>query len=300
MSRFSLGRTTLLLTGTLAALAIFSSSAVASGPPIVTIGSSTNHSLNTAVINGTVDKNGANATYKLEYGKTKLYGSSTSATNLNTSGTVPISSLLVGLSPSTTYHVRISATNSFGTTVSEDLAFEMLLQWKVAGKTLEQFEAEHELRPFYEDYKGDGTLTAEGVTRTGTKVKVACENGPGYYYGEYLAEGILGSTYHQSFAICQTYINGIVNANCKPPTPFKLELNGVMVPVAGTKFNLGEECSVGSAMDLTKGGFEVGATPEASRHVLTLTEHLDAWGTTVTYQTPELQVFAGIWPFGIS
>jgi hypothetical protein len=302
MSRFKLGWSLSILIGAFGLLALFASSAVASGPPIVTIGATTNHSLNTAVTHGTVDKNGANATYKFEYGKTKLYGSSTPSTSLSATGVVPVSAILAGLDPINTYHVRLSATNSFGTTVSEDLSFEMLLQWKIGGKTLQEAYAEN---PFwggvpYEVVIGLPTLTAEGSTKSGTKVKVICENTN--YEDENLGRGVFGVDYYQRFNACKTFLNGIETKPCQPKTPFVLDLNGVMVPGASAKLNFGEECWVGTTLDLTKGGFEIGATPEVKEQSLTLTEHLTAWETTVTYAMPKLRPTAEWFgrTFGIS
>jgi hypothetical protein len=286
MFRFSPGRIAPLIAGVLGLMAFFSSSAFASGPPVVTIGATSEHSLNTAVVSGTVDKNGAsNVTYKVEYGKTKSYGSTTPKVTVSTSGTLPISAIAYGLDPMTTYHARISATNSFGTTVSEDITFEMLLQWKVGGKTLAEAYAEEK-----EPHKNDGvvyemvtnppTLTLAGTTPGGTKVDISCEGGK---FVKEMGKGAFGVRYEQRFINCKTLLNGTESKACAPK-PIEMNLNGVMVPAKGTKFELGEECAIGTAIKLDEGGFEIGAMPEASTHPITLTEHVGPYTITESNQ----------------
>lgn len=297
MFRFSPGRIVPLIAGVLGLMAFFSSSAFAVGPPVVTIGATSEHSLNTAVVNGTVNKNGAtNVTYKVEYGKTKSYGSTTPKVTVSTSGAVPISAIAYGLEPMTTYHARISATNSAGTTVSEDITFEMLLQWKVGGKTLAEAYAEEgephkqEGIPYEADdsgppFPGPSTLTVAGTTGGGTKVSISCE-------GSEVGLGVLGVRYVQKFSKCKTLLNGTESKESKACTPknFELNLNGVMVPAKGTKLDLGEECSIGTAIKLDEGGFEIGAMSEAEKHPITLTEHVGPY--TVTESSP-------VWRLGI-
>ena len=71
-----------------------------------------------ATVNGTVNPNsGEISECKLEYGTTSSYGSSAPCTPSPGSGSGPVavSASLTGLSPNTTYHFRISATNAGGT-----------------------------------------------------------------------------------------------------------------------------------------------------------------------------------------
>src|SRR4029077_8761430 len=136
MWRTTVGRCGLFLVSLCGLLSLTTGLAFASGPPIVTIGAANNFTLNTATGNGTVDRNGSTASVKIEYGKSKLYGQSLTLTNVSGSGAVPVSEVIAGLEPGATYHYRISATNGYGTTVSADSQFEMLLQWKVGGKPL--------------------------------------------------------------------------------------------------------------------------------------------------------------------
>jgi hypothetical protein len=72
---------------------------------------------------GGVYPNGSDTTYWWQYGPTTAYGQATQPIDVG-SGTapVPISDTLSGLTPSTTYHYRLVATNSAGTTYGYDYA----------------------------------------------------------------------------------------------------------------------------------------------------------------------------------
>jgi len=77
-----------------------------------------------ATLNGVVNPNGATTKYYFEYGTTKSYGSKTAEVSVG-SGTSNLeeSKALTGLSANTTYHYRIVATNSNGTTDGEEEVF---------------------------------------------------------------------------------------------------------------------------------------------------------------------------------
>jgi hypothetical protein len=74
-----------------------------------------------ATMAGGVYPNGIDTTYWWEYGPTSTYGEQTPATDVG-SGTTPVavSATLSGLSPATTYHYRLVASNSAGTTYGYD------------------------------------------------------------------------------------------------------------------------------------------------------------------------------------
>ncbi len=102
----------------------------ASGPPlpsskpIVTTGSATSISSNSATLNGTVNPNDKSTTYYFQYGTTASYGSSTSTENAGAgSADVSVRASITGLNPDTTYHYRLVATNSEGTSYGEDMTF---------------------------------------------------------------------------------------------------------------------------------------------------------------------------------
>ena len=81
----------------------------------------------TATLNGSVNPNGADTTYRFDYGLTTAYGQSTASTDIG-SGTNLLSESadIAGLAPGTTYHFRIEATNSNGTSLGLDQTFTTL------------------------------------------------------------------------------------------------------------------------------------------------------------------------------
>ncbi len=79
-----------------------------------------------AQLSGTVNPEGGEVSdCHFDYGTTTSYGSSTPCSPGPGSGTQPVSvgAALSGLSPRTTYHVRLLATNAGGTTTGTDLTF---------------------------------------------------------------------------------------------------------------------------------------------------------------------------------
>jgi hypothetical protein len=97
--------------------------AAASSPTVVTSGAA-NVTDTTAVLNGRVTPNGSATTYLFAYGPTTAYGAATPAHSAG-AGTkvVAVARTITGLTPGTTYHYKISATNGVGSTVGIDRAF---------------------------------------------------------------------------------------------------------------------------------------------------------------------------------
>jgi hypothetical protein len=114
-------RTTLL---TVAVACLLPASALAVAKPTVITGTSTNLSPDAATVTGALNPNGLVTTWYFQYGRTKSYGSRTTAQDAG-SGTkrVGVSSTLTGLANKTTYHYRLVATNSQGTTFGGDRTF---------------------------------------------------------------------------------------------------------------------------------------------------------------------------------
>ncbi|MFB0516682.1 MAG: T9SS type A sorting domain-containing protein, partial [Candidatus Neomarinimicrobiota bacterium] len=100
----------------------------AQNAPIVSTDPATSVTSTTATLNGTINPNGLTTDCYFEYGATISYGSQTSSQNIG-SGTsdVSISANLSGLTPDMTYHYRLVAVNSWGTTFGIDRAFESQL-----------------------------------------------------------------------------------------------------------------------------------------------------------------------------
>ena len=96
----------------------------AASAPQVTTGTATGVSAKAATLNGTVNPNGATTTYWFQYGTTTSYGLQTSTRDAGagTSGR-SVSAGISGLAAGTTYHYRLVAQNSAGTTNGQDQTF---------------------------------------------------------------------------------------------------------------------------------------------------------------------------------
>ena len=106
-------------TASIAASAVITAAAPTVGAPDVTGVTAT-----AASIGATVNPQGAETSYVVNYGTTTDYGQQTDSFDAGSSTTdQAVSVTLQGLSPSTTYHVQVAATNSAGTTMSSDATF---------------------------------------------------------------------------------------------------------------------------------------------------------------------------------
>jgi hypothetical protein len=118
-----LHRFMVVLGACLALAAVVAAVALAKAPNAVTRPASAvgPHS---AVVEGTLNPNDKPATYSFEYGTTTAYGLVTSAASVaKGKNNVAVSATLTGLEPSTTYHFRLVASNSDGTTRGADVTF---------------------------------------------------------------------------------------------------------------------------------------------------------------------------------
>jgi hypothetical protein len=104
-------------------LSLVGIASAASSPSIAT-GAATKVSNSTAVLNGTINPNGHATQYDFTYGPTTAYGATTALHTVK-SGTKPvaISITVTGLTPGTTYHYRLNASNSAGAVAGADRAF---------------------------------------------------------------------------------------------------------------------------------------------------------------------------------
>jgi phosphodiesterase/alkaline phosphatase D-like protein len=77
-----------------------------------------------AMLNGSLEPNGLDAHYFFEYGVSNSYGSNTNMQDAGTqSEPTPVSAPVVGLTPDQSYHFRLVAENSAGTTYGADETF---------------------------------------------------------------------------------------------------------------------------------------------------------------------------------
>jgi hypothetical protein len=97
-------------------------------PTVVSTGAATEVEHNSARLNGTEDPENLATTYHFEYGTSPEYGDESASGELSAveAGEKPVGIPISGLSPSTTYHYRIVAVNSNGTSVGVDRSFTTL------------------------------------------------------------------------------------------------------------------------------------------------------------------------------
>jgi hypothetical protein len=93
-------------------------------PPVAVTAAATGVGPLTATLGGTVNPNGESTTWHVDYGTSTSYGTKTSATDAG-SGTSSkaVSTGVSGLTAGKTYHFRLVATSSAGTTLGADATF---------------------------------------------------------------------------------------------------------------------------------------------------------------------------------
>lgn len=86
-------------------------------PPTATTGAAESVTTSSAVVDGTVNPNGADTTYHVDYGTSSAYGLATPESTPPLGGTDPaaVKVTLSKLTQNTTYHYRLVATNAAGT-----------------------------------------------------------------------------------------------------------------------------------------------------------------------------------------
>ena len=93
------------------------------GLPVVTTNPATNVSNSSATLNGSLDPHGLTTSVHFQYGTTTNYGFTAAVQTQSGNTFRNVSANISGLTASTTYHFRIVATNSAGTTVGGDRTF---------------------------------------------------------------------------------------------------------------------------------------------------------------------------------
>jgi hypothetical protein len=95
-----------------------------SARPLVTTDPISNLTFSTVSLKGTVNPNGNGTTYGFQWGATTDYGNTAAGRSaVNGTSNVAVTANLSGLTSNTTYHYRLVATNSSGTTYGLDMTF---------------------------------------------------------------------------------------------------------------------------------------------------------------------------------
>jgi hypothetical protein len=108
--------------GVVAAAALFVSPAAAAvSAPTVTTGAATNVTYSSATLTGAVNPRGLSTLVYFQIGTTNKFGAQSAPQEIPAGGmAVPVAISFPGLTAGTTYHYRIVATNSSGTTLGAD------------------------------------------------------------------------------------------------------------------------------------------------------------------------------------
>jgi hypothetical protein len=116
----------IVLGAILAILALTSSAESASTPPTATTGHAFQLSTTSVRVNGVVNPQGQATTYYFEYGSGTGYGLQTSAASVGAgAGSVAVHATLGDLTPNGSYHFRLVAKSSAGTTDGSDQTFSL-------------------------------------------------------------------------------------------------------------------------------------------------------------------------------
>jgi hypothetical protein len=95
----------------------------ATGPPVVMTNAATNVTTSSGTLNGSLDPHGLTTTVFFQYGTTTSYGSATPMQSQAGNTYRNIAANVNGLTPHTTYHFRMVATNAGGTKMGSDRTF---------------------------------------------------------------------------------------------------------------------------------------------------------------------------------
>jgi hypothetical protein len=154
-----------------------------------------------------------------------------------------------------TYHYRISATNSSGTTLSSDATFETAhVDWEVEGSPVTGLPSTVKFQDNYKGNANEGGYIELSGSVLGLYGRFYCKQSSSVS-GE-LGLEITGMTFNNG---CFGSINGVVNAACKP-TGITAPLTGDFAQAGTITVKSTEECPIGEKLTFKNGGF--GVEPE--------------------------------------
>jgi hypothetical protein len=104
-------------------LLVVPGAANAAGPPAATTGAATAIGSTSATLNGTVSPNKQSTTFRFQYGTMTAYGATAGGGTVNGNAGKSVSAAISGLTPKTLYHFRLTATNTSGQSMGQDMTF---------------------------------------------------------------------------------------------------------------------------------------------------------------------------------
>lgn len=135
--------------------------------PTATTGNAMYITETSATLNGTVNPNGTSTTAYFQYGTTVTYGNSTAFQSVgNGTSSLSISDTLAGLSPGYTYHYRIVAASSAGTTYGSDMVFTTTSSGGGLVRKASDGTTYSTIQGAYSQCSGDDILEMQAVTFT--------------------------------------------------------------------------------------------------------------------------------------
>ncbi len=182
----------LIAVGALTACWCAPASAVATPPEVVSESFSDVGSAS-ATVSAKIDPGGQPASFRVEYGPTTAYGSSTTGSSIG-DGTeiVAVAAQLDGLQPATTYHIRFVATGESAETDGADVAFSTLPVGLLGLPDERGYEmvtpAENEDVQVYRNV-GSGNTAGEESIQTARPMRAASDGDAVAYVGDPNREG---------------------------------------------------------------------------------------------------------------
>jgi hypothetical protein len=191
--------------------------------PAVTTGAAKSTTATSATLTGTVNPEGQATTYHFQYGLTTSYGSVTPSANAG-SGTKnsAVAAMIASLTPNTTYHYRLVATNATGTTMGADRSF------KTAKAAAFKLAASPSTIVFGQTTRLSGKVTSPGPVHTTVTLQTATSG-----TGPFTTAAITTSSSNGAYSFVQkpgsntfyrAVANGVTSAPVRVAVRFRVTL----------------------------------------------------------------------------